>query len=174
MSPASGSRAEGRPAAVLRPITAADHADVLALNERHVALLAPLDESRLVELTALADHASVIEHDGRFAGFVLTMRGGTSYDSVNYRWFSQRYGDDFYYLDRIAVHEDFRRHGIASAVYDELEGHARTLAPVLALEVNLDPPNEPSLAFHRRRGYTRVGEQVVDDHRVELMVKQLG
>lgn len=174
MSPTPGGPAEGGPTAALRPITAADHADVLALNDRHVALLAPLDEARLVELTALADRAAIIEHDGRFAGFVLTMRGGTSYDSVNYRWFSQRYGDAFYYLDRIAVHEDFRRHGIASTVYDQLEEHARTLAPVFALEVNLDPPNEPSLVFHRRRGYRRVGEQVVDDHLVELMVKQLG
>lgn len=158
---------------LLRPITAADHADVLALNERHVELLAPLDESRLLELAALADHASVIEHGGRFAGFVLTMRGGTAYDSVNYQWFARRYGEDFYYLDRIAVHEDFRRHGLATAVYDELEEHARTLAPVFALEVNLDPPNEPSLAFHQHRGYDPVGQQLIEDHLVQMMAKAL-
>ena len=45
-----------------------------------------------------------------------------------------------------------RRH----RVYDEIEARAR-LAPVMCLEVNLDPPNEPSLAFHRRRGYVEVG-----------------
>ena len=33
---------------VLRPMTAADHHDVLDLNERHVELLSPLDEDRLV------------------------------------------------------------------------------------------------------------------------------
>ena len=38
---------------LLRPITPADHADVLALNERNVELLAPIDEARLVELRRL-------------------------------------------------------------------------------------------------------------------------
>ncbi|HET8560532.1 MAG TPA: GNAT family N-acetyltransferase [Marmoricola sp.] len=157
---------------VLRPITAADHADVLALNERHVELLAPMDEARLTALVALADRASVIDHDSAFAGFVLTFRAGTAYDSVNYRWFTEHY-DDFYYLDRIVVHEDFRRLGLGSLVYDELEAHARELSPVFALEVNLKPPNEPSLAFHRKRGYLPVGVQQAGGHLVELMVKQL-
>ncbi|HET8604234.1 MAG TPA: GNAT family N-acetyltransferase [Marmoricola sp.] len=157
---------------LLRPITEADHEAVLALNERHVELLAPMDEDRLVELRGLADRAAVIEHDGRMAGFVLTFRSGTGYDSANYRWFSERY-DDFYYLDRVVVHEDFRRQGLATAVYDELEAHARTLSPVFALEVNLHPPNEPSLAFHHHRGFLRVGELVSAGHVVELMVKPL-
>jgi len=158
---------------VLRPITPDDHAEVLALNERNVALTAPMDEARLAELVELADRACVIQHDGLFAGFVLTFRAGSSYDSPNYRWFTQAYGDDFYYLDRVVVHENFRRLGLGSVVYDELEAHAQDLAPVFALEVNLDPPNEPSLAFHRNRDYTRVGEQSIDGHVVELMVKEL-
>jgi predicted GNAT superfamily acetyltransferase len=29
----------------------------------------------------------------------------------------------------------------------------------LTLEVNVDPPNEQSLAFHARRGFTQVGQQ---------------
>lgn len=158
---------------LLRPIAPDDHAEVLALNERNVALTAPMDEARLVELAGVADRACVIEHDDQFAGFVLTFRAGTAYDSPNYRWFTHRYGDDFYYLDRVVVHENFRRLGLGSVVYDELEAHAQDLAPVFALEVNLEPPNEPSLAFHRNRGYTRVGEQAVDGHLVELMVKPL-
>ncbi len=43
----------------------------------------------------------------------------------------------------------------------------------MCLEVNLDPPNEPSLAFHRRRGYVEVGRQVATGHLVSLMVKEL-
>ena len=73
----------------------------------------------------------------------------------------------------MVVHENFRRLGLGSVVYDELEAYAQDLASVFALEVNLDPPNEPSLAFHRKRGYARVGEQVVDGHVVELMAKPL-
>ena len=40
-----------------------------------------------------------------------------------------------------------------------------------ALEVNLDPPNEASLAFHRARGYSEVGQLGPTGHTVSLMVR---
>ncbi|MGH8966961.1 MAG: GNAT family N-acetyltransferase, partial [Actinomycetes bacterium] len=138
--------------ASLRPITGDDYTLVLALNEVNVDLLAPLDANRLAWLVGIADHADVIEVDGGFAGFVITFGPGTPYDSENYHWFTERYGHDFYYLDRIVVDDAFRRQGLGSFVYDAMEqaasGHGR-----LALEVNLEPPNETSLAFHKARGY---------------------
>ena len=157
-------------APLLRPITPADHADVLALNERHVELTAPLAEPRLVEMVGLADRACVVDVDGAFAGFVLTFATGSAYDGENFAWFSERYAD-LAYLDRVVVHEDFRRRGLASRVYDELEGTCGR--PVLTLEVNLDPPNEPSLAFHRARGFVEVGQRDSGGHVVSLMAKPL-
>lgn len=158
---------------VLRPITAADHAEVLELNERHVDLLAPLAEPRLVQLASWADRAAVIDVDGRFRGFVLTFASGSPYDGDNFRWFGERY-PQFCYLDRVVVHDDFRRRGLATAVYDELEADAARTRPVLTLEVNIEPPNEPSLAFHRARGFVEVGRRTSDvDHVVTMMVKQL-
>ncbi|WP_310961929.1 GNAT family N-acetyltransferase [Nocardioides terrisoli] len=155
----------------LRPITAADHAAVLALNQAHVELLAPLDVPGLVALAGQADLAHVVEHDGRFAGFVVTLAPGSPYDSVNYRWFAERY-DDFYYLDRIVLAEPFRRLGLGTRVYDEVEERAREHGR-MALEVNLDPPNEPSLAFHGGRGYVEVGRQESQGHLVALLVREL-
>ena len=154
----------------LREITPADHADVLALNERHVELTAPLDEPRLVQMQGWADRACVIDVDGSFAGFVITFASGSAYDGENFDWFGQTYAD-FCYLDRIVVHEDFQRRGLGSFAYDELESGCGR--PVLTLEVNLDPPNEPSLAFHRARAFDGVGERVAGDHVVLLMAKQL-
>jgi predicted GNAT superfamily acetyltransferase len=158
------------PSSQLRPITPADHAAVLALNERNVELLAPLDEDKLTRMTGIADRASVITHENSFAGFVITFAAGTAYDSTNYQWYADTY-DSFYYLDRIVLHDDFRRLGLGSIAYDELEGRARELAPRLALEVNLDPPNEPSLAFHRKRGYEQIGEAMAGEHLVAMLVK---
>ena len=155
---------------VLRPITAADHADVLALNEQNVELLAPLDEDRLVQLTSWADTAAVIDVDGVFAGFVLTFVAGSPYDGENFGWFSDRFGD-FCYLDRIVIHDDFRRRGLGSQVYDELESSCGR--PLFALEVNLDPPNEGSLAFHRARDFAEVGQRVSFGHLVSLFLKTL-
>ena len=156
--------------ATLRPIGPADHADVLALNERHVELTAPLDAPRLAQLVAWADRALVLDVDGAFAGFVLTYASGSAYDGENFGWFGERY-DDLAYLDRVVVHEDFRRQGLATLLYDELE--AGCGRPVMTLEVNVDPPNEPSLAFHRARGYAEVGQREAGGHLVSMLVKRL-
>jgi uncharacterized protein len=155
---------------LLRPITPDDHAAVVALNERHVHLTAPMDEERLVELAAAAEHADVIEVDGSFAGFVITFGSGAAYDGTHFTWFAERY-DDYCYLDRIVIHEEFQRRGLGSFTYDQLEGSCGR--PVFALEVNIDPPNEPSLAFHRARGFVEVGRTDASGHPVSLMVKQL-
>lgn len=157
---------------VLRPIAPADHPQVLAWNHDHVELLAPMDEDRLRTLLGWAELGCVIHDGGRDVGFVLTFPAGTAYDSANYRWFTERY-PRFYYLDRVVVDADVRRTGVATRVYDEIEDRARGLAPVMCLEVNLDPPNEPSLAFHRRRGYVEVGQDDATGHLVGLMVKEL-
>lgn len=154
----------------LRDLLPTDHADVLALNERHVDLTSPLDAPRLAALVAWADRALVLDVDGAFAGFVLTYVHGSAYDGENFAWFSERY-PDLAYLDRVVVHEDFRRRGLASLLYDDVE--AGCGRPLLALEVNLDPPNEPSLAFHRARGYVEVGQRESGGHRVSMLVKRL-
>ena len=153
----------------LRPVTVADHAQVLDLNERHVELLAPLDEARLVQLQVWARTAAVIDVDGSFAGFVLTFAAESAYDGENFAWFRDRFADreGFGYLDRIVIADDFRRRGLASLVYDELE------TPLFTLEVNLDPPNEASLAFHRARGYVEVGQRTSGGHLVSLLARGL-
>lgn len=156
----------------LRPIEPADHAAVLDLNERNVELLAPMDEHRLGQLLGWADRADVVDLAGEVAGFVLTFAPGTAYDSEYYEWFGNRFGVDFYYLDRIVLDDRFRRRGLGGFVYDEIE-HVAAAYSRLTLEVNSLPPNLPSLAFHRRRGYHDVGE--IGDHlkRVTLMAKEL-
>ena len=152
-------------------MTDADLAEVLALNERNVEVLAPMDEPRLHELRGLADRFDVVDVGDRFAGFVVTFPAGSSYDSPNYAWFAERY-DSFGYLDRIVLHEDHRRRGLGGFVYDAVEADAAPSGRLL-LEVNLDPPNEPSLAFHRARGYREVGRLSDARHTVSLLEKPL-
>ena len=153
---------------LLRPITDRDVEDVLALNHRNVVKLAPLDVERLHLLRGWADRIDVVDVDGAFGGFVITFGPGTAYDSENYRWFTERHGEDFYYLDRIVLHEDFRRRGLGGFVYDEVEQVARKHGR-MALEVNLVPRNDASLAFHQRRGYVEVGRLGDEEHLVSLM-----
>jgi predicted GNAT superfamily acetyltransferase len=156
----------------LRPIEPADHPWVLEVNERHVDLLSPLDDDRLSYLLARTDRGDLIEVDGVRAGFVLTFAPEAGYDGANYAWFTERFGGDFYYLDRVVVDDAFRRRGLAGAVYDEME-RAATPYQRMVLEVNSEPPNEPSLAFHARRGYTAVGTRGEPGHRVAMLSRDL-
>ncbi len=156
----------------LRPITDTDVPAVLALNHRFVEVLSPLDAERLAWLVGLADRAEVLEVDDKVAGFVVTFGPGSDYDSENYRWFSERFGSDFYYLDRIVVAEHLRRRGLAGFVYEAMEAAAQEYGR-MALEVNVDPPNHGSLAFHATRGYAEVGRLGEPGHAVALLVKEL-
>ncbi|MDF2092037.1 GNAT family N-acetyltransferase [Knoellia sp. 3-2P3] len=173
MRPAPPSPTSSRPSPLLRPIEGPDVDAVLALNEANVELLAPMDEARLDQLRAWSLRADVVEVGGEFAGFVITMGPGTAYDSANYRWFAQRYGTGFHYLDRIVLSERFRRCGLGSAVYDIVETDAAARVGLLTLEVNADPPNPASLAFHAGRGYTEVGRLGAPGKTVAMMAKHL-
>jgi predicted GNAT superfamily acetyltransferase len=155
---------------LLRPLADHDVADVLALNQRNVEALAPMDEDRMRLLEKWSDRFDVLEHDGRFAGFVITFAPGSPYDSENYRWFAERHTSGFYYLDRIVLHEDFRRRGLGGFVYDEMETVAKQNGR-LVLEVNIEPPNDPSLAFHAGRGFTEVGRYDAGHKVVAMMEK---
>lgn len=155
----------------LRPLRETDVADVLALNEANVSNLAPMDEARLHELREKADRFDVLDVDGAFGGFVMTFGPGVDYDSDNYRFFSGRHRR-FYYLDRVVLHEPFRRRGFGTLMYDELERVATSYGR-LALEVNLVPRNDASLAFHGGRGYVEVARLGDEEHLVSMMEKVL-
>ena len=137
--------------------------EVLALNEANVPALGALEPGKLARLVDMS-FCSLVAHEGDTSspvlGFCIVLLPGADYASVNYRWFSERY-DDFVYLDRVAVAEQARGLGIGRLLYEEVArrgaGHES-----FTLEVNLEPRNDVSLAFHERLGFTEVGQQTTD------------
>lgn len=140
----------------LRPIEPGDFDQVLELNRAAEDHVSPLDHDALEWFVENGHRVVVIDDDGSTAAFTVTLLPGSAYRSPNYGWFTERYAD-FLYLDRIAVGEPWRRRGLGTLIYDAMErdavGHAR-----LCCEVDLDPPNPASLAFHASRGYQEVGQ----------------
>lgn len=144
----------------LTEIAPAHSPEILKINRDNVEMLSPLDEQGLAALLDMAAfHRAVLTDDGTVAAFLIALREGTAYQSVNYRWFSARLGH-FLYIDRIAVAEAFRGAALATRLYEEALAFARQSGlSVMAAEINVEPENIPSLTFHKKFGFSEVGRQ---------------
>jgi predicted GNAT superfamily acetyltransferase len=156
---------------LVRDATAADHPAVLALNQRYVDMLSPLDAARLARLAARAAYHRVVEEDGRVVAFLLAFREGADYDSPNYVWFAQRY-PRFLYVDRVVVDGDVQGRGLGALLYRDLFVFAAVHGiDALACEYYSKPPNAASAAFHARFGFREVGTQWLTDVRKQVSLQ---
>lgn len=143
----------------IRDLTPADLPAVLVLNNDAAPAVNELDEAGLAWLfERSAQRLGVVTPEGDLVAFCLALEPGVPYESLNYRWFSERYRS-FTYLDRIVVAPTHRRLGIGDALYGELEERSAPSSAWLLCEVNLRPANEGSLRFHRTIGFAEVGRQ---------------
>ena len=99
---------------LIRNATDEDIVFILWLNAENVDMLSPMDRQRFDVLRGMADEIVVAEKNGSLAGFLITFREGLDYDSENYAWFSSHY-DQFLYVDRIVVENDYQGGGIGRA-----------------------------------------------------------
>ena len=160
-----------RSSPVFRTIEASDLDHVLAINAANVPDVGDIDLDELTFLVRESAIALVAEHDQALLGFCVVLAPGSTYASVNYRWFMERYPDALY-LDRVAFDAAAQGRGWGTALYDEVDRRLRdgfTDATGLTLEVNVDPPNEPSLRFHAKQGFQEVGRQMSHGIEVSLM-----
>jgi uncharacterized protein len=123
-------------------------------------------------ILALAHRSLVVERAGEVVAFAIAIAPGTDYDSHNYAWFADHF-ERFLYLDRIAVAESARREGLGAQLYDAMEASAEPFGRMVC-DVNIEPPNDVSLAFHAGRGYREVGRLAHDSEKtVALLSKEL-
>lgn len=163
----------------IRPLLVSDLPAAVMLNNANTPAVNELDALQMTELHRIAvARFAAVGGDGELCGFCLVYPPGTSYASLNYRWFSEWFaerGSDFAYLDRIVVASSAHGRGIGQALYaavfDELAG----TTTVLCCEVNLRPRNQRSLDFHHRLGFVEVGQQRTDGGRktVSLMTRPI-
>jgi predicted GNAT superfamily acetyltransferase len=141
--------------------TAANHPDILALNESGLPHVNRISADDLADFAAQSCYFRIAREGEQLAGFLLAFSQGVSYHSPNFLWFRDRY-PRFVYIDRVVVAPSFRRSGVGQLLYADLERVASEHAPDLTCEVNLDPPNPGSFAFHERFGFCEVGRQHTD------------
>ena len=153
-------------------IAQGDEADILALNNEHAAELSWLEAERLSFLLGEAFYARRI---GDLEAFIMTFDQDANYDSPNFLWFCERY-ERFVYVDRVVVAAHARGRGHARRLYQDLFEHAgRAGHTLVTCEVNADPPNPASDAFHAALGFTEVGDAVIHGGKkaVRYYVKQI-
>ena len=158
-------------APALRPVTAADFAAILALNEAAVKWTSPLDEARLAQLHGWSEYHKVVLLDGVVAGFLLVMAADTTYDSDNYRWF-QQHCEDFYYVDRIVIDAAYAGRKLGSVLYHDLfQTAGKQGIGSITCEYNLQPLNQPSAAFHKKFGFRQLATQWLDGHSKQVSLQ---
>lgn len=140
-------------------IESADVSAILRLNEADEIFLAPLDARGLRALLEQAFHLG-LRDNGRDA-FLIALDEKASYGSPNFGWFKERFAR-FAYVDRLVVAPHARGRGIGRSLYEELFDVARQAGhDLVACEVNVDPPNPTSDAFHAALGFEEIGRAVV-------------
>jgi predicted GNAT superfamily acetyltransferase len=128
---------------------------LLGLNNAHAVELSLLDASGLRRLVG---EAFAARRAGLADALLIAFDQDADYDSPNFLWFRDRY-ERFVYVDRVVTAAAARGRGLARQLYSNLVEQARAAGHALIVcEVNADPPNPGSEAFHRGFGFVPVGE----------------
>lgn len=151
---------------------ARDTAALLALNNAHEIETSRLDINRLEAMLGRAFMAAAI---GRADALLIAFDERADYDSPNFQWFRGRLAR-FVYVDRVIVAASSRGHGYARRLYEALfemavgRGHSHVVC-----EVNVDPPNPASDAFHAVLGFTEMGRALLANGKtVRYLAKAIG
>ena len=143
----------------LLPVTPDVLEAALALNNAHAIELSPLDAGALARLIDQAFHARRV---GAVDGLLIAFDQRADYDSPNFLWFRARH-PRFVYVDRVVIAPAARGRGLARMLYADLmaravaAGHDR-----IVCEVNVEPPNATSDAFHTALGFVEVGRARIE------------
>jgi len=141
--------------AAVRDLAPADVAWVHALNQANGRKLSFMEAPDFEAMLSRARFARVLDPE---AAFLLAYDQPPTKDSPNFAWVRQHYPKALY-IDRIAVAPHARRQGAARRLYEYLFQQAATQGfPQIACEINADPPNPASDAFHAALGFKPVGE----------------
>lgn len=157
----------------VRDAVGADEDFILALNAACTPAVGAMDANDYHEIQDCAHRVLIAEAGGAPAGFMILIRPGSAYPSLNYAWFEATFSKHLY-VDRIAVSAAGRGTGVGRALYDEaLRIAAANGDERITCEVNVDPPNPESMAFHTRLGFRHLLDRPWKDKVVAMLVRTL-
>jgi hypothetical protein len=151
--------ASGQNGNAIDDLSLLDATAVLLLNNTNAKETSALDVVSLKTLLDMAFYARGIDRGA--TAFLIALEQNAAYVNPNFQWF-QAARESFVYIDRVIVSISARGQGIARLLYGDLiaaakcAGHDRVVC-----EVNIEPPNPASEAFHVAMGFEAVGEATI-------------
>jgi predicted GNAT superfamily acetyltransferase len=143
----------------LHDLSSLDATAILSLNNAHAKETSALDDASLSALLDEAFYARGIDRGA--TAFLIALDHNASYGSPNFLWFKAS-RESFVYIDRIIVSSSARGQGIARLLYDDLFARAKEAGhDQVVCEVNIEPPNPVSEAFHVAMGFGGVGQATI-------------
>ena len=137
----------------VRDAEARDEDFILALNAACTPAVGDMSADDYRDIVGWAHRVLVAEAGGQSVGFMILIRPGSAYPSDNYGWFEEKFAHQLY-VDRVAVANSARGLGVGRALYEEALRMAADLGEErVTAEVNEDPPNPESMAFHFKLGF---------------------
>ncbi|MEP1140185.1 MAG: GNAT family N-acetyltransferase [Balneola sp.] len=155
----------------IRQANTEDLTMIRLLNESEVPHVNSIGEGDFIHFLDIASKFLVLEYGNEIAGFIITIREGKKYDSLNYQFFVNHY-EKFEYVDRVVIKKEFQGKGFGKRLYEYL--FETTETDIITCEVNILPENPGSMAFHKKMGFQDKGKLITSggEKKVSLLVRK--
>jgi len=133
--------------------------DILSINQEHVPLVGSLENVKDLEnLLKMSFLFAITKENNEITSFIVCLREGEQYKSLNYAYFSEKY-KKFLYVDRIGVKNGHQNKGLGSLLYKKIDQIGNKIDLPICAEVNIKPYNKTSIQFHIKHGFEKIGEK---------------
>lgn len=148
-----------------------DILSIYSINQANTPEVGSLESTeKLRDLLNMSSLVLVAKINNEIIGFVVCLEAGAAYTSLNYKYISKK-AEKFVYIDRVAIRNQHRRSGIGKSLYEIIFDYSKKFELPIYCEVNTKPKNQPSLDFHGKIGFLKIGSKNFKDHSVAYFSK---
>jgi len=145
---------------------------ILHLNQQALPAVSSVTLKEMQHFLHIVDYFKTLKVNNNIAGFLIALTPGKNYNSINYKWFENKY-EKFMYIDRIVIAPSYQNNGFGTALYNDLSNFSKTNISNITCEVNIMPPNKESMLFHTKYGFKQIGTQFTDSGKKEVSFMKL-